>query len=239
MDASRKIRRRDFYRLQDLLLPRLDSLGLCGSVDVILRDRLHSNTPHLQSIAQAVYESARVQPESTVSTDFGEVTLRLSRKTGRSVDMQQKYRELWDRKSPESHAVIFASAQNNTPVDPIEVSVRSSKSERIVDGIKTRIEEATAKQLDHSKPGLIACFVEDVNDLSSLAKESSLQLMSSYVLSKPENSHVAAVLYRSEEWVTDELTAERSSFQTLIFRNPQCEFEEVKGFSFASREHGT
>ncbi|HEY6874281.1 MAG TPA: hypothetical protein VI298_16270 [Geobacteraceae bacterium] len=236
VDASRKIRRRDFYRLLDLLLPKLDSLGLCGSVDIILSDRLHSNTPHLQSIALAVYELAKAQPEDMVNTDFGEVTLKLERKPSRSIDMHQMYMDLWDRKPPESHAVIFASAQNDRSVDPIEILVRSNKSERIVDGIKTKIEEAALKQLGDSRPGLIACFLEDVNDLSSLAKESSLQLMSSYVLNKPENSHLAGVLYRSELRVIDEPSTEHSSFQTLIFRNPQCKFEEAKGFAFASRE---
>ncbi len=43
VDASRKIRRKDFYRLADMLLPKIENQHLQGKIDIILDDRLQGS----------------------------------------------------------------------------------------------------------------------------------------------------------------------------------------------------
>ncbi|NQT56145.1 MAG: hypothetical protein HQ551_07945 [Desulfobacteraceae bacterium] len=56
VDISRKIRRRDFYRFAEKLLPTVEQIGFSGSIDITLKDRLHSSDNHLNTLStQIVY----------------------------------------------------------------------------------------------------------------------------------------------------------------------------------------
>ena len=91
-------------------------------------------------------------------------------------------------------------------------------------------------QLDESKPGLIACFLEGVDDLRELAKDSGLQMMSSVLLDKETFSHIAGISYSSEPLKERTTESERFFNQALIFRNPHCKYEKAKDFQFLSGE---
>jgi len=153
---------------------------------------------------------------------------------GVEVNFEERYKKFWERKPNQAHGAIFSKAINNKPVDPVEMTLKSEKAEKVLDGIKDRIYKGAKKQLNKSKPGLILCFLQGIDDLSELADESGLQIMTCYLLDKPELSHIAAISYCAETRIEKYLHTETYSNQGLIFRNPNCKFEEAKNFQFLS-----
>jgi len=54
VDASRKIRRRDFYRFSEKLNPLVEERGYSGTIDINIQDRLHSSDKYLNDLTSQV-----------------------------------------------------------------------------------------------------------------------------------------------------------------------------------------
>jgi len=236
VDGSRRIRRRDFYRLVEILLPQIEQQHLKGALDIELDDRLHSSNQYLEKLSTGIIDIVNHENVGTFSFPFGKLTLNLIKNDGEVVDFRKQYKNLLGKKSHKAHAAIFAKGENGNPVDPIELTIKSRKADNVLDGMKRKIQKAATKQLPKSTPGLIACFLEGISDLNELESGSGLQLMSCYILDKPENSHIAAISYCSEGRIFRYKDIEDFNFQGLLFRNPNCSFTEVDGFAFLSKE---
>jgi hypothetical protein len=236
VDGSRKIRRRDFYRLTDILLPKVEKMNIKGSIDIELDARLHSSYDYLENLSFEILDCIKSHAVGSYPISYGTLVLGLSPKNNEVIDFERRNAELQRRKSHESHAAIFAKGKNGKPVDPIELTIKSRKADKVLDGIKKRIQKAATNQLPPSTPGIITCFLESITELNSLASNSGLQMMSSYLLGKEENSHVAAISYCSEERIMKNGNTEKYDFQGLLFRNPNCSFNEIKNFPFLSKE---
>ncbi len=111
----------------------------------------------------------------------------------------------------------------------------SEKADTVLNGIKDKISKAE-KQLDESKSGFIACFLEGVNDfeLQKLQSESGLQRMTNDVLANDKFSHVAGICYSSESMAVKGSNYEDTFNPSLFFRNHKCKFQEAKTFEFIS-----
>jgi hypothetical protein len=55
-DAARKIRRRDFYRLAEKLIQRIEKRGLSGAIDICLIERLNGSDKHLSLLTAQVID---------------------------------------------------------------------------------------------------------------------------------------------------------------------------------------
>jgi len=237
VDASRKVWRNDFYRLVERLLPKVQKLNYKGTIDVELDGRLHSNDQHLEKLSTDILAAIQNSgPSGTFDISLGKVIFDLKESNGEVVNFRERYQDLWGRKAHEAHGVIFACEGNGNPVDAVELTLKSRKSDKVLEGIKDKIKYAATKQLPNDKPGLISCFLEDIADLTGLASESGLQIMSHYLLDKKEFSHVAAISFSAENRVQKEPGAENFNSQGLLFRNPHCIYENVQGFPFLSKE---
>ena len=241
VDASRKIRKKDFYRLADTLLPKIEKQHLQGKIDIILNDRLHSSQQYLDSLSKQVLETLKIyQKIQNFDIPYGSLSLDIMEQDGKPIDFIQKSHELLRQKGDETHGVILAKRENGYPVNPLELTIKSKKASKVLLGIKNKIKEAVTKQLDPSKPGLVICFLESIEDLNDLANDSGLQKMSSYLLNQKGFEHIAAIGFSSEERITKEVNAELHDAQGLIFRNPNCHFnEQIKDFPFLSTQTKT
>ena len=112
----------------------------------------------------------------------------------------------------------------------------SEKSDDVLERIKDRLREAK-NQLEGSKPGLICCYLEGIYDLTELAQNSGLQIMTSLLFSKDNLNHVAAVSYSSENIINRFSNTETYFNQGLIYRNPYCKFEKAKDYKYLSTIH--
>ncbi|MFW8602525.1 hypothetical protein ACOHYD_13735 [Desulfobacterota bacterium M19] len=237
VDGSRKVWRKDFYRLVEKLLPKVEKLNYKGKIDVELNDRLHSSDQHLEALSNQLLELIRNKRiNGDFELPFGNAVLDLAESNGDDVDFKEKYQEMLNRKSHEAQGVIYASERNGKPVDSIELTLKSKKSDKVLEGIKNKIKYAAKKQLPTDKPGLISCFLEDISDLKNLANDSGLQILSNYLLNKKELSHVAAISFSAEGRVQIEAEAENFNSQGLLFRNPNCIYEKIHDFPFLSKE---
>lgn len=236
VDISRRIRKRDFYRLAEQLIPKISKMGYSGMIDIVLKDKLHCNDKFLNELAnEAVNEVYNGRLKGGFEIPFGSLALELVPANGNPVDLYERFDHLWRRKSEQAHGAIFAKSKNGRPVDPVELTLMCERADNVLEGIRDRIMKAKT-QLDESKPGLIACFLEGVDDLRELAKDSGLQMMSSLLLTKETFSHVAGISYSSEPHIERSAESERFFNQALIFRNSHCRYEKVKDFQFLSGE---
>jgi len=230
IDLSRKIRRRDFYRLAEKLLPSVQSLGFCGIVNITLSGRLHSNDNYISDLCSQVLRKLDIGSHNFV-IQSGRFSSSLQSANHIAVDLVAKTRELITIKPPEAHGAIFVGSSLGKPVDSVTLIIQSEAAEPVLEGIKDRLKKA-ASQLDPSYPGLIACFLEGIDDLTELASDSGLQVISNYLLDKHEFAHVAAISYCSESKVEETSRFESFFNQGLLFRNPNCKFSGVSKFHF-------
>lgn len=234
VDIARKIRRRDFYRFAEKLLPVVQESGFTGSIDITLKDRLHSSDKYLNALSTQVID--KIQSgylHGTYQIQFGLVSINLQMADGTIIDFNKHFRSLLERKKHQAHGTIFAKSRNKQPTDPVEMTIISEKADNVLEAIKERLSKAAKKQLDISKPGLICCYLEGIDDLTDLAQNSGLQVMTSYLLSKGIN-HIAAVSYASENIIDRYANTETYFNQGLIYRNPYCKFERAKDYKYLS-----
>jgi len=224
VDTARKIRRRDFYRLADVLLPVIRERGYGGQVAIDLPGALGHDDASLAALArQVVQVIAAGHTNGETKTSAARIELRLHKLEGEIVDLSRYYVALYARKPPHAHAIISADSVSGQPCDPIEFMLASRKAEDIVEAVRKKISKGTS-QLRADRPGLIACFLEAVHwgELATLSTDSALQYMTNAELNKPHFSHVLGIAYCSEERVWECHAVENSAYQKLFFRNPRC-----------------
>lgn len=235
-DASRKIRRVDFYRLAEWLIPEISKKRLCGTIDIELTDRLHSSTSHLKNMSDQIQQAISADGlTSVIEIPDGKVILSLSPPTGRQVEWSTLFSSMEERKHHAAHGAIFATGSERIATDPIEMTIAPQKSEKVLQGIESKIKDA-AKQFEGTRPGLICCYLEGINELSDLAKEGGLKVMSNYLLDRSDMSHVIGISYCAEPRLERNGKAENFTNQGLLFRNPTCRFEVPEGVRFLTDE---
>jgi len=237
-DSARRIRRRDFYRFAEKIVQKITARDYCGSTDIVLKERLHSNE---QYVNELVNEVLRVIDAGNINGhfefSFGRLTLDLARNDDFVVDLGEKFENLRKRRAPHALGGIFAKAKNGAPVNPIEITLSSLKADDYVKNLRNTISEAAKNQLSGKIPGLIICFLEGFDDLRGLEKGSALQDMCHSLFLKEGLSHVAAICYSSESNIVKRAGVDERHFnQALTFRNPNCKYEKAKAFPFFDKE---
>jgi hypothetical protein len=235
IDASKKIRRRDFYRFAEKIISKLAQHNYSGTINVLIDDRLHGNDQFIDRLSTEILNEIEAgNTEGVFRIPLGEVSLSLKQTAGLVIDLGEHVKALDKKKSPKSHGAVFARSLDNKPVDPIELTLESVKSNEVLHGIRDRIAETAKNQLDRSMPGLIICHLEGIYDFIELATDSGLQVMTSLLLTKEYLSHIAAIGYYAESLIESYRNTENFYNKGLIYRNPLCKFEKAKDFPFMS-----
>jgi hypothetical protein len=235
VDKSRKVRRQDFRKLAQKLVNELRARHYLGRITITLDQRLPSDDIHLNGLVQEIVSLLNAgRLRESCQIPCGNLSLDLASENGIVVDLGALYDDLTIRKGADAHGLLSASCMDDRPTDPIELVVASKKSDGVLNGIADEIYNAGKGQLDSSMPGFIACFLEEIDDLRELSAGSELQRMTCSVLARSELSHVAAIAYHGERLIRETLGCQMPASQMLIFRNPQCRFENAKGFKFFS-----
>ncbi|MGA8572006.1 MAG: hypothetical protein ACLP7A_15080 [Desulfobaccales bacterium] len=205
-----------------------------------MKDRLHSNEDYLNELTAQVIDI--ITQEDVLNGDFqipfGSIGMNLQKSNGNTIDFLERYTQLdanlHEIKPNRAHGVILAMSENDEPVNPIEMTIISEKSENVLDAIKERINKKAKRQLDTSKPGLILCFIEGINrgDLIKLSSNSALQIMTNFLFQKDSFKHIAAIGYCGENVIEKSANVESYSNPALLFRNYSCEFEKARDYGF-------
>ena len=240
VDLARKIRRKDFYRLAEKLLPAIEEKGFSGIIDIKLKDRLHSNEDYLNELTSQIIDIITQKDilNGGFQISFGSITMDLQKSNGNAIDFLERHKKLdaklHEIKPNRAHGVIFAKSENDEPVNPIEMTIISEKSDNVLDAIKERISKRAKRQLDTSKPGLIICFLEGItrDDLIKLSSNSALQIMTNFLFQKDSFNHIAAIGYCGEIVIEKSAYAESYSNPELLFRNHNCKFEIAREYEY-------
>lgn len=229
-DASRKIRRRDFYRFVEKLIRKIEPLECFGNIDILIEDRLHSNEQSIDKLVNSIIAILNAgNKRGEFGTDFGCLGLNLKRNDGASIDFQNSHKNLMERKPSHAHGAIYARSRAGAPVNPIEITLSSLKSDDYINGIRKKISDAAKNQLSGTIPGIVAVFLEDVDDLIGLER-SNLQTLSYNLFLKEDLSHLAAIVFSSESIFGESETDETLFNRALSFRNPSCKYDKFKSF---------
>jgi len=230
VDISRKVKREDFNRLIQMVLPEVEKQGYGGNIDIILNGRLdstHINT--LSSDILGLIESKNTKGEFEVP--LGHISLNLNERSGKIFNVREHDESML---TDGLHVAFLSSHRDgDNLIDPIKISLKSKKPDEILEGIYEKVYEAAKNQLIKSMPGIIVCFLEGVYDLRELSSNSGLQLMTCKLLNKDELSHIARIEYCSEKQIHRlGNNTETYDNQRLSFSNPKCKFEKVKTYGF-------
>jgi hypothetical protein len=63
-DAFKKIRRRDFYRFAEILIPQITAKNLQGKLDLELYGRFHSNNQFIEALCMQILTTIGLPPVS-------------------------------------------------------------------------------------------------------------------------------------------------------------------------------
>jgi len=233
-DSFRKMKRKDFYYMIDYLLPKIEEMGYCGKIELVLNSNLPSDIRELKDICSEIILIIKNGNLGAFNhpCSFGKVTLSLSNLTKKEVDFTNMYKEMLAQKPHEALGVIYAASHKDRPVDPIEMTCKSTKAEEILKGIRRKIAKATLSQLDKSRPSLVAFFIPEIDDFHELSSESGLAYMTESLFYTGKRNHVLAIIYNSDIRLTMGPYWKKSYFPALLFRNPYCIFKDFSDFEF-------
>lgn len=233
IDTFRKIRRRDFYFLMDILIPKIQKMKLTGELRLTFKDRMPQNTSKLYIISDEVIKRLETN-NKIVDTSFGVMGLELFNNNDRPVDLVKMQYNLNQRKSPHAHALIIAGDLNDKPVNPIEIICDCEKAVDLLKGIRKKLGKAVRNQLSSERPGFLACFIPEIEDFAGLEIDSGLANMTFdlFCKEKERKRHLAAISYSSDERFSPTIYGKTSKHPGLLFRNPYCQFTESSKFDF-------
>lgn len=233
VDANRKIRRSDFYRFMDILVPKLIDMKIMGNIEIILQSRLQNSPSKLKHIGLKILEHIK-------SGDFIEdfyledilIKTNLVKGGNIIVNIEERYTDFYSRLPSGAHGIIIPRNFNNYPVDPLEIIVKSEKSDKYLSGVYKKLQNAASTQLSNDIPGLIVCHIPEIIDFTGLEKDSSLVNMTNKLFSKKENKHLAAIIYVSDTLLLPKFYGGLTQNPALLYRNHNCKFDKITNYQF-------
>lgn len=233
VDASRKIRRSDFYRFMEMLVPNLVDTKITGNIEIILNSRLQSSNVTLKQVSLRILK--HIKNRNFVGNfNLEDISLKTNIVEGSNiiVDMQKRIADFYSNIPYGAHGIIVSRVFNNNPVDPLEIIVKSEKSDEYLTSIYKKIQNAISDQLSNDIPGLIACHIPAIINFTGFEKDSALANMTYKLFSKKENEHLAAIIYVSDTLFFPKFYGRLTQNPALLYRNHNCKFSTITNYQF-------
>lgn len=233
VDASRKIRRSDFYRFMEMLVPNLVDMKITGNIEIFLNSRLQSSYVTLKQVSLRIIKHIK-NGNFVGNFNLEDISLKTNIVKGSNiiVDVQKRFADFYSNIPYGAHGIIVLRDFNNYPVDPLEIIVKSEKSDKYLTGIYKKLQNAISDQLSNDIPGLMVCHIPEIIDFTVLRKDSSLGNMTNKLFSKKENEHLAAVIYVSDTLFFQKFYGKSTQNPALLYRNHNCKFDKIANYQF-------
>lgn len=192
-DAGRKIHRADFYLLADILFARLHQINKRFVVLIESEGPMGGNTSLFYEIANAI-EKCIATSKSEDQIKHIQFKIEMLPSNLRIRSNLEAAEVLTPYYSRSSHYAIFSN-QDTTLLVKAESTVRDKVLRAIYDELK-----AGSTQLSGTRPGLLACFLEDIDDAAwdQLKENSGLQAMTARLMANESRRHVNLAVYSSD-----------------------------------------
>jgi len=206
--------------LTDMLLAHFENFSDHILVSVTSGARLQTNQAQLSDLANQIHEAFK---KDMTSGSLGQVTFTIERiaLTGAIKNDEDAARVLSPYWSDGAHFAISSNWEHT-----LVLKCQGVKRDEVLTEIYEELKGA-ADQLSKTRPALIACFLEELDDSAwvQLAEKSSLQVMTHKLFDNSERSHVSLVVYSSDQTPPKE-DGGNTEFHstTLSFRNSLAKF---------------
>ena len=220
VDAGRKIARREFYLLSDILASQLCRMPKRIVIDIDCDGRLGSNQELFRRVAEKILESSKA---NLTAGELDHIRFDISYLPSDLVirTHEEGAKVLAPYWSGSAHFAIFSG-----PDSTVVIKCESTKTDRVLRAIYEELKDG-ATQFTKTRPALLACFIEDLDDTawSDLADRSGLQNMTHRLLSGEERSHLWRVVYSSDRTPVKRVdNIVEFAATTLSWKNPACKF---------------
>ena len=233
VDAFRKIKRPDFYRLCDYLIPNLKNLKITGEIILLLENDLPRNDDKLRSFSNSILlliENNNLNGE--YEFEGYSVRLRLNPVSGILLDAKAYMKHFYETVDPTAHGFLFLHGIKENRSDPVSFIIKSRNSDNIIHGIQKKIKTTVKKQLSGMKSGFVSIFIPEIVDFSGLEKNSGLSKIAQNIFSDQKYNHLVSISFVSDPRYTPTLFGRITDSPALFFNNANCKYDEFKNFKF-------
>jgi hypothetical protein len=136
----------------------------------------------------------------------------------------------------EAHGAILALAHEGKALPPVLLLCRSESADKVQKGIHDELATSAKRQLSPERPGVLSCYIQEVDDFSSLRQNSGLAEITRVLLEDSTRAHVAAITYSSDVRSTASPGEVALFAPALRFTNAQCKFALPTGFPFIGQD---
>jgi hypothetical protein len=192
-DAGRKITRRNFYLLCDVLAADLAPLTKSFALLFKTDGRLSGSQELFHSVSEEIKQCRNA------GRDNGQVENLRFEILNLSPGFQVKTNEeaaiaLAPHWSPDAHYFVLSN------VETLIVGCESTDKNRVLKAIYEDLKRG-AGQLSKTRPSMLACQLEEIDDedWTKLRGESGLAAMTARLLGNPERNHINFVVYSSDQ----------------------------------------
>lgn len=235
LDQGRKMSREDFLRLADGIMVPLWNEGLTGIVEVIVPDRLPSSQKEVERLSELILDQCILGGTGQIETEGNAINFRLAQRMNRSFEKDKLLKQLVDYNPLSSISVISARRHGNKAVDPILFVCGSRRPDNVVRIMEDKLRDAAKNQLCGSIPGVVCCYLPEIEDFEVLRNGSELDRIASNMFTNPDYSHVAALIFSSGRRIVSDHDFDVETFPFLQIRSMHCRFENIRGRDFMDR----
>lgn len=223
-DAGRKISRADFYLLADILFSRLADSRKRVLIDLNCEGRMGLDQSLFAKLADQISKTLDNQADSG-QVEHIRFEIKYLPSDLRINSDEEAARILAPYGAGSAHFGIL-SGKDTTLI----VKGGSTQRDKVLKAIYEELKHG-ATQFSATRPALLACFIEDIDDSSwsELAQNSGLQIITHRLFSPAERSHLLRVVYSSNQTpVKREQNDVEFHAKTLSWENRRCRFSVPK-----------
>jgi hypothetical protein len=231
-DAGRKIARSDFYLLADILFSRLLETRKRFLVNLTSDSRMGSDQSAFQKLGD---EIGKQVDNHAGCGQIGHIRFEIKYLPSniRINSDEEAAKILAPYWSGSAHFGIL-SGKNTTVI----IKGESTQQDKVLKAIYEELKHG-ATQFSKTRPALLACFIEDIDDTAwaELAQKSGLQIMTHRLFSSSDRAHLWRVVYSSDRTPVKRYENNiEFHATTLSWENPSCKFSMPKSFLAGTHE---
>jgi len=233
VDTSIKIRRSDFYKLTDLILPEITQAKLMGKLEIILTPGFMIDDEFLRNIAKQITTFLKKgELKCTETTDDLSVNMDLYPRANIIVNPIEIWNNFLRVKANGWHGVVLFSDYMGQTVDPIEISLKTEDTGDLLTTIYNTMKDAARFQINKNVPGFISCHLSEIPAFSGLERNSGLSAIAERLFLSEYAKHIVAVAFVSDMRIIESPFAQVSRSPGLFFKNENSSHPDVLDVNF-------
>jgi hypothetical protein len=196
-DAGRKIERAAFYRFADRLLPRLQTIGLMGRINLTLPARLPRDDKWQVDTTRTLESFYEVGDNEVELADGSIANISLYQSDDRVRPFASVVEEMDPKSHPYAHHLIVGKRRGHNIANPLILRVESVRRDLFLTNVLRSL-RAADDQFSGEYPGVICCRIPEIDSFEGLQQDSALKNMTAKYFADHSKDFIYAITYVSE-----------------------------------------